>query len=411
MTADGIYLSAGLSAPVLALALIEALRRHAAPRLTLTLFIVFSISISAFISQSFLELPALWTRAFEVVAGASCGLSWLLTRSLFQTPNNKLAALENPGGITPSNQAVPLWCWTVVALIFTSHLFVVLLATYMESGLLRNELQRTFLNINLLASSVALLLALIEPISSGFARHSSAEKRFRLRFTSGYALLLGLSVVWLGGAPDTAPTADLTEPVRVACAFFALIGFGAAVLYRSAHPLPKANSIEAGWSIAPKPNSTAYLELKSAGSLNANEGQQELTNHAVRAESGPSAADRELAHKLLTALGESHGFRNPELKVEHLARQLNEKSYRITQAISSATEYRNFNQMVNSYRLNEAACALRSPQHANDSILSIALASGFNSIGPFNRAFKQRFGLTPSQYRLSTGSEHVTKKR
>ncbi|MEM8942714.1 MAG: helix-turn-helix domain-containing protein [Pseudomonadota bacterium] len=44
-------------------------------------------------------------------------------------------------------------------------------------------------------------------------------------------------------------------------------------------------------------------------------------------------------------------------------------------------------------------------------MLSIALASGFNSIGPFNRAFKQRFGLTPSQYRLCTGSEHVTKKR
>jgi len=59
MTAGGVYLSAGLSAPVLALALIEALRRHAAPRLTLAFFVVFSISISAFISQSFLELPAL----------------------------------------------------------------------------------------------------------------------------------------------------------------------------------------------------------------------------------------------------------------------------------------------------------------------------------------------------------------
>jgi len=311
----------------------------------------------------------------------------------------------------PSNQAIPLWCWSVVAVIFASHLSIVLTANFMDPGLLRDELQRTLFNLNLLASSVALLLALLEPISSGFASQSSAEKRFRLRFIGGYALLLGLSVVWLDGAPETAPTADLTEPVRVACAFFALIGFGLAVLYRSAHPLRETRGGEADRPIDPHSDWAAHLKIKSVGSLHANEGPQELTKRTVRAESGPSAADRELAHRLLKAVGDSHGFRNPELKVEDIARQLNEKSDRITQAISNATEYRNFNQLVNSYRLLEAARSLHSPQHASDSILSIALASGFNSIGPFNRAFKQRFGVTPSQYRLSPCSEHAIREQ
>jgi AraC-like DNA-binding protein len=32
-------------------------------------------------------------------------------------------------------------------------------------------------------------------------------------------------------------------------------------------------------------------------------------------------------------------------------------------------------------------------------ILTIALDTGFGSIGPFNRAFKAHTGLTPSEYR------------
>ena len=37
-------------------------------------------------------------------------------------------------------------------------------------------------------------------------------------------------------------------------------------------------------------------------------------------------------------------------------------------------------------------------------ILTIALDSGFQSLGPFNRAFKAETGMTPSAYRRSTAS-------
>ena len=34
-------------------------------------------------------------------------------------------------------------------------------------------------------------------------------------------------------------------------------------------------------------------------------------------------------------------------------------------------------------------------------ILTIALEAGYGSIGPFNRAFKQRMGMTPTEYRAA----------
>ncbi|MBS0401235.1 MAG: helix-turn-helix domain-containing protein [Proteobacteria bacterium] len=38
-------------------------------------------------------------------------------------------------------------------------------------------------------------------------------------------------------------------------------------------------------------------------------------------------------------------------------------------------------------------------------ILSIALECGYGSIGPFNRAFRQRFGMTPTEYRAAARME------
>ena len=43
--------------------------------------------------------------------------------------------------------------------------------------------------------------------------------------------------------------------------------------------------------------------------------------------------------------------------------------------------------------------ALRDPLQAEVPILTIALDAGFQSLGPFNRAFKAETGLTPSDYR------------
>lgn len=58
----------------------------------------------------------------------------------------------------------------------------------------------------------------------------------------------------------------------------------------------------------------------------------------------------------------------------------------------------NFNDYVNSYRIEEIEKRFQGGDISNFTILGIALDSGFNSKTTFNRAFKKHTGLTPIQY-------------
>jgi AraC-like DNA-binding protein len=46
--------------------------------------------------------------------------------------------------------------------------------------------------------------------------------------------------------------------------------------------------------------------------------------------------------------------------------------------------------------------ALTDPSQRDVPILTIALDAGFGSLGPFNRAFREAEGCTPSSYRAAT---------
>jgi AraC-like DNA-binding protein len=71
----------------------------------------------------------------------------------------------------------------------------------------------------------------------------------------------------------------------------------------------------------------------------------------------------------------------------------------VSQCITAGLGYTNFNQLLNHYRIADAARRLRADSGAQQSVLEIAFDSGFASIGPFNRAFKKEFGVTPTVYR------------
>lgn len=51
---------------------------------------------------------------------------------------------------------------------------------------------------------------------------------------------------------------------------------------------------------------------------------------------------------------------------------------------------------INNYRLDVASAMLR---EKDDSVMEIALDTGFNNISYFNKVFKSKFKITPSQYR------------
>lgn len=113
----------------------------------------------------------------------------------------------------------------------------------------------------------------------------------------------------------------------------------------------------------------------------------------------PDAAEERLAAALQRAMEVEHAYREEELSLARLAARLGVPEYRLRRVINGRLGHRNFNAYVNGYRLAEATAALADPARRERPVLSIALDSGFQSIGPFNRAFKAATGLTPTEFR------------
>lgn len=92
-------------------------------------------------------------------------------------------------------------------------------------------------------------------------------------------------------------------------------------------------------------------------------------------------------------------YREEKLGIGPLATRLSVPEYRLRRLINQQLGHRNFTSFVNGYRLAEAMAALVDPAQSQVPILTIALDAGFQSIGPFNRAFKAHTGVTPSEFR------------
>ena len=110
------------------------------------------------------------------------------------------------------------------------------------------------------------------------------------------------------------------------------------------------------------------------------------------------AADRHnlkiLKHKMKEGL-----YREAGLTVAKLANTINIQEHRLRKLINSHLGYRNISQFLNDYRIEEAKRRLADPNERHVQILTIAMESGYVSLRPFNRAFKNRTGQTPSEYR------------
>jgi AraC-like DNA-binding protein len=121
---------------------------------------------------------------------------------------------------------------------------------------------------------------------------------------------------------------------------------------------------------------------------------------SVEGQSAPATEqDIALLDALRKAMEHDKAYRDDGLSITSLSQTLNVQEYRLRRLINGQLGHRNFSAFVNGYRLNEAASALSDPTQAEVPILTIALDTGFGSIGPFNRAFKAHTGLTPSEYR------------
>ena len=117
----------------------------------------------------------------------------------------------------------------------------------------------------------------------------------------------------------------------------------------------------------------------------------------VSPESG--AADQKLVDALLRLMADERIYRRENLTIGMLATKLGVPEYRLRRLINQRLGYRNFNVFLNNHRIEEAKAALADPTQAEVPVITIAMDAGFQSLGPFNRAFKTMTGLTPTEYR------------
>ncbi|HEU4517588.1 MAG TPA: helix-turn-helix domain-containing protein [Steroidobacteraceae bacterium] len=119
------------------------------------------------------------------------------------------------------------------------------------------------------------------------------------------------------------------------------------------------------------------------------------------------ALEARVLEALQREISERHVYREEGLTIGTLAARLRTREHVLRRVINKGLGYRNFNDFLHAFRIREACERLRRAEDARLPVLSIALGVGYGSIGPFNRAFKARMGMTPTQFRQpsdATGS-------
>ena len=100
-------------------------------------------------------------------------------------------------------------------------------------------------------------------------------------------------------------------------------------------------------------------------------------------------------------MGNEQAWRTEGLTIRLLSEKMGVKEYRLRQAINQHLGYRNFNDYLNGYRIREACAVLSDPSKKELTVLEISYPLGYASLAPFNKAFKDTTGMTPTEWRKS----------
>jgi AraC-like DNA-binding protein len=158
----------------------------------------------------------------------------------------------------------------------------------------------------------------------------------------------------------------------------------------------------------------AWNLLQAAG---AGEGAKTLSAAAGifgEAPAIPSEADHKpviepaLLRRLEQLMVVDRAYRREGLTIGLLSAELDVPEYRLRQLINEGLGHRNFNAFLNRYRIEEAKAALADPAQKEVPVLTIAMDTGFQSIGPFNRAFRTATDLTPTEFRRLAAAKNAS---
>ena len=106
----------------------------------------------------------------------------------------------------------------------------------------------------------------------------------------------------------------------------------------------------------------------------------------------------EITSRIVAAMEKDKLYQEPELSLQNLADKLLYPSYQVSQAINEGMK-KNFYDLINGYRVEEAKRLLVDEKSRNYTILSVGFEAGFNSKTTFNTVFKRFTGCTPTEFR------------
>lgn len=104
-----------------------------------------------------------------------------------------------------------------------------------------------------------------------------------------------------------------------------------------------------------------------------------------------------IADKLKTLMEEDRLYIQPDLNLQELAQHLKINAVQLSSIINQVFG-KNFNEYINTYRIEEFIRLYSEDLERRYTMLSIALDSGFNSKATFNRAFKKIKGASPKEF-------------
>lgn len=137
--------------------------------------------------------------------------------------------------------------------------------------------------------------------------------------------------------------------------------------------------------------------------------QVRVVNWIAAVDTPPAVALSRLEQSVLDRLNQrflsERLYARESLTIVELADLLGTQEHVLRRVINHGLGFRNFNDFLHTHRLKEAAGRLGDPQLRRIPVLTIALEVGYGSIGPFNRAFKERFGVTPTEYRRAHSAD------
>jgi AraC-like DNA-binding protein len=118
-----------------------------------------------------------------------------------------------------------------------------------------------------------------------------------------------------------------------------------------------------------------------------------------RVEADAPVLDPRLAEELRRLVEVEQVFRQEGLTIRALAQRLAAHEYKVRQLVNSQLGFRNFNAFLNHYRIREAQRLLADPEGRHRNVAEVAFEVGYRSLGPFNKAFKDATGQTPTEFR------------